>query len=268
MTYETREQSLDSGQPFELYKFVGPLASYFHTSRPVNVEFDGDTYTPIQLDRTSIDIVSNLSQVKTMDFIIPVNSTIAQVYTGANVPSSLSVEVFRCHVGLDVDAEAFREWYGEAVGYTVRNQRFHIKTRSVLQAQASLNTDGVFYQYGCNNKVYDDRCQANKASFTTTTTIEAIDGPRITVANDGNANGELALGTATNKRTNEIRSISNNTDNLVILTYPFVDVEIGDQVDLVLGCDNRMSTCINRFNNVEHYTGFRYIPTRNPYEGL
>lgn len=268
MTYADFENSTDGGKPYELYKFTGPIRNFYYTSRQSAVTFESNSYEPIQLERNTIDIVSDLSQVKTMDFSVPFDAEISKLYGGVNTPASLTVEVFRCHEGLDPDTQAVREWWGEAVNFNIKRLRFTIQTRSILQAQALTEIDGVYYQFGCNNRVYDARCQANPADFRTSSTVTRIDGAKITVADDGRADNELQLGTIENTRTGEVRSISGNVANLVTMVYPFVDVLVGDTVQLTLGCDNRMTTCINRFNNIEHYTGFRYIPLNNPYEGL
>ena len=38
-------------------------------------------------------------------------------------------------------------------------------------------------------------------------------------------------------------------------------VEVGDQFQLLPGCDRTLATCQSVFNNAIHFGGFPYIPT-------
>jgi hypothetical protein len=43
--------------------------------------------------------------------------------------------------------------------------------------------------------------------------------------------------------------------------WPFVnDIGGGDTYKLFPGCDKRGVTCVGRFNNVENFRGYLYIP--------
>ena len=266
MTYEANEASVDDGTPFECYLFNSPNGSYRYTSLPYEVTLDGEVWTPLQIVRSSFDISAVIDSLKTMDFTFPLNSAIANDHAGRNVPDYLTAFVYRAHVGDDLSTEFKIEWRGETTNYAIQNNKFTIKTRSIMQAKILGANKTVYYQLACNNRVYDDRCKAVKASFTVATTITAVDNIRVTVGSSGSiGNGELSLGTMVNTRTGEERSVYNNTDNLIEITYAFLDAEIGDEVLLILGCDNRMSTCVDRFDNVANFTGFRYIPAKNPF---
>jgi hypothetical protein len=38
-------------------------------------------------------------------------------------------------------------------------------------------------------------------------------------------------------------------------------VDVGDEFQLLPGCDRTLATCTNVFNNSAHFGGFPYIPT-------
>ncbi len=42
-------------------------------------------------------------------------------------------------------------------------------------------------------------------------------------------------------------------------------LKLGDTVDLILGCDNTYTTCLNKFNNLINFGGFMFLPATNPY---
>jgi len=48
----------------------------------------------------------------------------------------------------------------------------------------------------------------------------------------------------------------------VSVKLPFLSsVVIGDQFQLLPGCDRTLATCTNVFNNAIHFGGFPFIPT-------
>lgn len=266
MTYATNEISIKDGDPFECYEFVTPLGTFRYTTLPVNVTLGGNVYTPLQISRTTISITMIVDSIQTMDIKIPLDTEIADGYTGRILPEYLTVRVFRAHVGDDLSTEFATEWRGEATAYTVEGGTFVIKTQSILQAKVQGASGTVYYQIPCNHRVYDARCGLDPASFSYAATVTDIDGFKITVTDDGVADSGLALGSITNDRTGEVRSIYDNTANVIDVTYPFRDLLIGDEVTLTLGCDNKMGTCVSRFNNVAKFGGFRYIPLKNPFK--
>src|SRR5690606_23628846 len=80
---------------------------------------------------------------------------------------------------------------------------------------------------------------------------------------------ELKAGEIVNTRTGEKRGIYDNNSNIVTISYPFVDIIPGDEVELVYGCDHkRTGHCRLRFDNVVNYGGFDFIPVVNPFTDL
>lgn len=265
MSYETKENSQSDGEPFECYEFTSPIGTFRYTSLPSEVTLGGNTYVPTAITRGSVVISMVIDTLQTVDFQLPLLSDIAQAYLGSVLPDYLTVRVYRGHVG---ETDFVTEWYGESVKYSIVSGKFVIKTQSVLQAKVLGQATTVYTQYGCNNKVYDARCKALKSAFTQSTEVVKVDNYNITVLNQGYDNDELQLGTMISDRTGEERTIQGNTNQLISITYPFFDIVKGDTVKLVLGCDNRMATCRDRFDNVANYTGFRYMPLVNPFSDV
>ena len=203
----------------------------------------------------------------TMDFSIPINSDLCKAYMDRFTPDYLSVTVIRAHLGDSYNTDFVYEWRGQAQSYSVSTDWFTIQTVSTLQAKILGVTSTVFYQYGCNNLVYDSICKANKAAHTVSATVTRIDNVDIRVNSMVYPDGELALGIMQVDRTLEERSIVSNVSGRLVVSYPFLDIKVGDTVKLIQGCDNKMVTCVGRFNNVTNFTGFRFIPTDNPMGG-
>jgi hypothetical protein len=264
MTYSSRDKSVYLGKPFECYEFIGPVGTFRYTSLPFEVTLGGELYQPLVVTRTAIVIGSIIDSPQTMDFNLPASHTLCQAYAGRYTPDYLVVNAYRSHYGEDLSTEYTIEWQGGAVGYLVKDEWFTIQTVSLIQSKILGVTSTIYYQYGCNNRVYDSVCQAVKADHQVSTTVVRLDNVLVRVQAQTYANDELTLGTIKLDRTGEERSIVSNTDNVLTISYPFLDLVPGDVVTLTQGCDNKMTTCVNRFNNVQHFTGCRHIPVENP----
>lgn len=267
MTYATREKSVHSGRPFEVYRFSGPMGVFRYTSLPYAVTVDGEVYEPMVITRTAIAIGSIIDSPQTMDFSMPADCVLAEHYMDRYTPDYLHIKVMRAHEGDAVNTDFSIEWQGQASAYSVSDNWFTVQTVSILQAKILGACSTAYYQYACNHIVYDELCKASKAAHTVSVTVTHIDNVVITVNTAGYPSGELQLGTMRLDRTEEERSIVSNVGRVITVSYPFLDLKVGDIVKLVKGCDNRMTTCVSRFDNVRNFGGFRFIPVDNPMGG-
>lgn len=268
MTYAANEKSVASGAPFECYRFETPMGTFRYTSLPFAVTLgtgDGaQTFDPCPgIDRTTAEINSVVDSLQTMDFVIPREDDLARRYNQKNLPDYCTTRVYRAHWGDDLTTQFEIEWRGEATDYSYRDGALIISTQSILQAKIQGSQCTIYTQLSCNHRVYDARCGVNKGDHTASTTVTDIDNVSIEVANQTFSNVDLQLGEMRNTRTGEARTIFQAASGLITVTYPFTDLVVGDTVELSRGCNNLMSTCIARFNNVERFLGFRYIPTTN-----
>lgn len=262
MTYANTERSVDAGEPFEVYEFTGTSGVYRYTSSSKFETVDGEEYEPIQIDRTSIEIGSVIDSPMTVDIHVPLSSDLARAYGFANTPDDLSVKIMRAHRGQPGFSV---EWMADALLYNIEDNSLVIKTGSKLQSAIGGPASTIYVQYNCNNTLYDARCKVDPNAHKATTVATYIDGRIISVVNMTYGDGELVNGIARNVRTNERRGIAANSDNKLTLAFSFNDIVVGDEIEMLQGCDNRMSTCAARFNNIVNYTGFRYVPLNNPF---
>ncbi len=56
-------------------------------------------------------------------------------------------------------------------------------------------------------------------------------------------------------------------DSRTLVLLHSVDLNRGDDIRLVKGCDGSMKTCHHVFNNAINYGGAEYLPLKNPYVG-
>lgn len=269
MTYAQKDSSVADGAPVECYKFVSPLGTFRFTSDNRPVEMGGEIFEPLQITRTAIETGSLVDTIMTMDFIIPADHDLAKLFCYKVSPESLEVEVRRGHRGDDWANDYQIEWKGYGLGTSVSGDWATLSTGSVIQDRLRGNTASIVYQRMCNHILFDERCKVNRDDWTVSAIITKIQNQLITVDNDGFANEELKLGELVNVRSGERRGIYDNQNNIVTVSYPLIDVAVGDEVTLTLGCNRlRLGHCKLRFNNVANYGGFDFIPTVNPFVDL
>ncbi len=58
------------------------------------------------------------------------------------------------------------------------------------------------------------------------------------------------------------RTVANIGDGWVYVKPGYLSpVAVGDEFQLLPGCDRTLATCTNVFNNAIHFGGFPYVPT-------
>lgn len=266
MSFDSVDTSVHDSAPIECYKLIGELKTYWYTNDNEIVTVNGEDYEPLSgISRTAIETSSLLDSNQTIDITLPITSEVAITYNFLKMPLTLDVEIRAVHRGTDYATDWKMIWQGQAIGFPVAQTDATISTQSVIQASLSKQLAQVVYQTSCNHEVYDEMCQLDPADFTTVATISNIKDNVIRVSATGRADHKLRVGKMVNTRTGEERVIIDNVGNIVTVGYPFIDIKLGDIVDLVLGCDNTYSTCLNTFNNLINFLGFMWLPATNPY---
>jgi uncharacterized phage protein (TIGR02218 family) len=264
--FDDIDKSVHGSAPIECYKFIGELKTYRYTSNNEEVTVNGEVYEPLSgIRRNSIETSSILDNTQSIDVTMPITCEVATTYNFLKMPMTLELEIRAVHRGTNFATDWKLIWQGQSTGFPVQNNDATIQTKSIIQSALGQQLNQILYQTSCNHEVYDDFCTLDPAPFTTTTTVTKIKDNVITVVSTGRTDGELIIGKMVNTRTTESRSIVSNIGHIVTVGYPFIDIKLGDTIDLIVGCDNRYSTCLNVFNNVINFLGFMWTPTDNPY---
>jgi uncharacterized phage protein (TIGR02218 family) len=78
------------------------------------------------------------------------------------------------------------------------------------------------------------------------------------------ADGTASLGTLTfnsGALAGKSYSIRQQTGGVFLLTVPVpVPPAAGDSITVYPGCDKQQNTCSAKFNNLQHFEGFPYVP--------
>jgi hypothetical protein len=63
---------------------------------------------------------------------------------------------------------------------------------------------------------------------------------------------------------NEVRMVVGQDATKLYIDEPFYAAAIGAAAAAKPGCDKRVFTCFNKFNNLDNTVQFPYLPSRNP----
>ena len=63
------------------------------------------------------------------------------------------------------------------------------------------------------------------------------------------------------------RFITAHSGDTVTMARPLASLAGGQTVAIYPGCDHLKETCKNKFNNLDNFGGFPWIPAKNPYSG-
>jgi len=267
MTYEASDQSVHDGSPITCFKFIGTGGIYRYTDADEEVTVNGEKYFPLEgIERGTIEIGSVIDSIMTMDITLPVECDVAQRFALLRTPDNLDVEIREVHRGTNYATEWKMKWKGYTIGYSTSGRTTTVQTGTVIQAALAGEMNSVYFQTACNHTLYDARCKVIKSEHTTLSIVTAIDGNELTVADDGVANNALRAGEIRNLRTDERRFILSNALNQIDIGFPFDDLILGDEVELVKGCIHSFGECNVKFNNIPNFGGFMYVPTKNPFE--
>jgi len=127
---------------------------------------------------------------------------------------------------------------------------------------------GRLYQARCPAALGDGACGVNLSAVTVTSTVAEVSGGRQVVLEAPGPTGWFAdgvlrvttgaaAGLAAAIRADRVEGALRRVE-----LWRGLDAELvaGDAVDLVAGCDKRLETCREKFNNIINFRGFPHVP--------
>lgn len=266
-------------RPVELFRFYdNDDLNERYTSGDVAVSYGGHTWEPASLERTNMEYDSQLEVSKltiTMDYINPSISD----FIANNPADPVWVEVFKLHRDMS-NQTADVVFSGQIQEVTLKGtsaQAIVAGFEMFLNRPACPNR----FQRQCNHVLFDDGCGLDPAdylSYNYKITDVSADERTIELSSyngvswvagfkETSDDSYYMLGYFTCTDLGESRMIVDADDSagLITIRYKFNGtVAVNQRGYLYPGCDGNIETCRDRFNNVENFLGFPYIPTDNP----
>lgn len=285
MSFSNYESSRFSGEPVNLYFFrYGPDAKnyYAYTDAEVPIPFglddDGDpiTYVSIAIDRGKITSSGSLDKVN-VTVTTPHDSELANLYLAYPPSYVTTLVMYQGHVD-DTDMEFKVVWSGRVISCARKGSKAEFTCEPI---STSLRRNGLRrrYQYGCPHVLYGDDCRASKAAATTSVSLAAVAGSRITLpagwAGQSRA-GKFLQGIVewtSPGGAREVRTILRieNGGLTFLLSGNTRGLSVGASVDMILGCNHKAGIaaqpdgdCGPLHDNILNFGGQPYIPFKNP----
>ena len=283
MTYTGQEESLESGQPIELYLFTNLEETFAYTSGPDPVVFGLNTYQPLAISRTDPDL-EDVTTARNLGVTVPVTEPFVRRYLSF-VPASLDkCVVYRQHSTDGGTPETIQFFTGDVTNVTFEGSTATINVQNVGAILERLVPQQTC-RSGCNHILYDSKCNVAEASFTIDTIVTIISSDGLTITVDASANtfpdtglqlsaqlssdpdyvlaGLLERDAGNeNRMVREVNDLGSDVVECTVL-FPFQILSVGTPLKLLAGCDHQFDTCINKFSNTDRYGGFPFVPLKN-----
>lgn len=265
MSYSEFEDSLDRGTPVELYEFTQGLSRWYYASGEEQVIRLGQVYKPMPLVRDRIKQTQDTFK-DSLRLTFPRDDEFASQFLGFAPEEVTTVSVLRGHYG-DPAAEFMTYWKGRVVGAKASGNTVNIDCESVF---TSIKRPGLRakFEYGCRRTLYARGCNVNREAYRLDGEVMSIAGGlRVGVAGSANKGDGYFTGGMLIAPSGASRFLTAHAGDIVTLARPLPELVGGMVVKIYPGCDHLMGTCQGKFNNLDNFGGFPWVPTVNPFGG-
>lgn len=265
MTYSTFETSIDTGLPVELYQITQGSLSWNFVSGATEIVRLGQTYVPSSISRDNVKQTTDTFK-DSMRLTFPRDNLFASQYIAFAPEEVTTVTLYRGHYG-DPDSEFIVYWKGRVVGAKTSGNQIDIQCESVF---TSIKRPGLRarFEYTCRRTLYLGGCNVNREAYKHIGNILSISGGLLltvvgaSLKPDGYYTGGMIISADSIPR-----FVVAHTGDNITLSRTVPGLASGQNVSLYPGCDHLKETCFTKFNNLNNFGGFPWIPTRNPYNG-
>lgn len=268
MSYATQEASIQSAGPIFGYEFLQADQAWRFTNNHDPVTVNTHEWTPAAISHSEVTQSSEINR-DALSLTFPRTNEFARQFLTDLIDVVTTVTIWRGHPD---DGEYVAYWKGRVAAATASGQTIRVECESVF---TSLRRPGLRarYQRTCRHSLYGRGCNLDIALFATATTASAISasGTVITVAAaSSQADGWWFGGIL--KYGNAMRMIVAHAGTSITISRPIdgLAADIADggaSVSIHPGCNRSMQICAEKFNNLDNYGGFPWIPTKNPMGG-
>lgn len=266
MTYTSKEQSLASGEPIELYSFrKGTTYWTYNSNNGVNVTYGGKTYEGVVIRRGDIEL--SLNSLKNLVKVeVDRSNAFAVNYIFAPLDDVIEAIIYRGHDG---DYVTYWKGYVYAVGFNSKTAIITLSPKS-----NSLKRSGLMRKFSrrCNYPLYSIRCTMLKSNYKVTGTIDSISGKEIVATEIGTKADDWLLGGIFESGDfSRMINYHNQSEEKIKIAHSIPNLAVGDSFNVYAGCDHCASTCKNKFSipstNKLNYGGQEFLPNKNPFSG-
>lgn len=282
MSFNNYENSRTKGEPITLYHFAYVNEQqFFYTDAETEISLDGfdAPFVPESIQHGAIRSSGSLDKAP-LEIRVPRTSGLADGFRAFPPNEVVNVVIRQMHLD-DPSQEALVVWAGRVMSaaWEVNEIRFTCEPVSTSMKRTGLRRH---YQLGCPHVLYGTQCLANRAAATTPgVEVMSISGSTITLEDNWLPSGWAAAGKTPAKFVGGLvtwtyasdagdvtikRTVLRITGSAVVhIAGPTTGLEVGADVQLVLGCNHQMTDCQTIHNNITNFGGQPFIPIKNPF---
>lgn len=233
----------------ELYRADGPLISREGISLSLGIEVDSLSVT---IDTTDNEKFGDMSVIQAfhngqMD---GARFKLERIFMDINTPTDTSAGTIKLFEGRIIEPELDRNSIQVSVASDLDE----------LNVQMPRN----LYQPSCTNTLFDGACGLLRESYAVTTSIEANSTTSRILCSMNQPQGWFTQGViefTQGVNAGLKRTVRLHESSALLLTLPLLEQpEVGQIIKVYPGCDKRLETCDNRFNNRTRFRGAPFIP--------
>lgn len=263
----------------ELYRFVKGGTIWTLTNIDEPYDYNGETYLPVPISRGTTEQNDELSRAN-LSITLSVFHQIAAELVRYRDEQVLSLTLFRVEEDWNGSEMVSVVWKGRVTSATAAGSEVDLKCESVF---TSLRRPGLRarYQRTCRHTLYGTACGLLKELFAWPGVLTSIAGTSMVVPEAAGKPDGYFTGGMVGTPDGGFRFIMQHVGTNLTLSYPIPSLEAevagygnnygnnygGVAVTLYPGCDHLKQTCLDKFNNLDNFGGFPWIPTRNPMDG-
>jgi uncharacterized phage protein (TIGR02218 family) len=262
VAYADDQHSVDSGEPQELFEFIGPQTSYHYTSGDQPITYNGEVYAPAVSEASAIG-AGGVTDAPAVIVKVLCSTQLVLDYGFLTQPRSLRL---RIHERQARSAEYQVKWDGRVSAMIPEGRWCEVRSESHLGLALSANVPGISFQRHCNHALYGRFCRVDRNAFAFATNVTNVNGAIVTVASiGGGADQVYRAGEIVRNVDGERRTIVDQTGAVLTLASAFGTLANGNAVTLYRGCDHLIATCHTVFDNRVNFGGHPSVPSSNPF---
>lgn len=231
------------------FRADGPIISREGISLSLGIEVDNLSITIETNESTKFGDVP-VAQAFHNGILDGARFKLERVFMDMNTPTDTSVGTLVLFEGRIVEPELERYVINASVVSDVDNLK--------LQMPRNL------YTPGCLNTLFDSACSLLSADFAVNMTIAENSTPSQILCELSQPQGWFTQGVVEFLEGVNIgikRTVRLHEAGSLLLTLPLLEMpEIGEAIRVYPGCDKRLDTCTNRFNNRARFRGAPFVP--------
>ncbi|AUT33685.1 DUF2163 domain-containing protein [Acinetobacter pittii] len=231
------------------FRSDGPIISREGTSLSLGIEVDNLSITIEATENTKFGDVP-IAHAFHNGILDGARFKLERIFMDMNTPTDTSAGTLVLFEGRIVEPELNRYEINASVVSDVDNLK--------LQMPRNL------YTPGCLNTLFDSACGLQSADFSANTTIGTNSTPNRIICDLSQPQGWFTQGVVEFLEGVNIgikRTVRLHESGALLLTLPLLEMpEIGEAIRVYSGCDKRLDTCTNRFNNRSRFRGAPFVP--------